>query len=81
MATKKKPKTQKRYPTYEPDYAKARAAAEALGTIIKVRTKQVRIIAQPARVTSPKRGDRIFGAERLRPATVGWRLKRVFIII
>lgn len=48
-------------------------------TILRVRTRRTRIISQPERVTG-KSGDRIFGAERLRPKTTGWRVRRVFTL-
>lgn len=75
----KKVKKTKRYFSMDGDYAKARAWAEKFGTIIRVRTERVRDLATPERVTG-RSGQRIFGQERLRPSTAGWRLRRIFTV-
>jgi hypothetical protein len=65
------------------DYAKAlKQATERAGKAgamkyVRVRTKKVRNIALPEKVTA-KAGDRVYGAERLRPVTNGHNIVRTF---
>lgn len=40
----------------------------------KVKTRRVRVIAMPERITS-KNGNRDYGRERKHPKTIGWRRK------
>ena len=66
--------------SFEDALKAARAAGGNHRKLHKVRTKTTRILAMPEKVTG-RQGDRIFGAERLRPVTAGHRFIRTFVFV